>query len=196
MFFGEPFGGLIPGAPGAVLSVLLRTSMPLTGRQVHGLISDRHSLWSVQEALKTLTQLGIIDTQTVGRAGVHTINEEHAAVPHLRALVDPIATLTAAVREVVGSQVQTVIVFGSVARGEARADSDIDLAVIAGTGWDGRTALADAVRARTGNDCDVLVFTPSQFQKLARSGEPAVHDILRDGVALIGSIPRLKVGAA
>jgi hypothetical protein len=64
------------------------------------------------------------------------------------------------------------------------------------TSWDGRTALADAVRARTGNDCDVLVFTPSQFQKLARSGEPAVHHILRDGVALIGSIPRLKAGAA
>ncbi len=196
MFFGEPFGGLIPGAPGAVLSVLLRTGMPLTGRQVHGLVSDRHSLWSVQQALKTLTQLGIVDTQTIGRAGVHTINEEHAAVPHLRALVDPIATLTAAVQDGVGSQVQAVIVFGSVARGEAQADSDIDLAVIAGNGWDGRTALADAVRARTGNDCDVLVFTPNQFQEMARSGEPAVHDILRDGVALIGSIPRLKLGAA
>lgn len=196
MFFGEPFGGLIPGAPGAVLSVLLRTGMPLTGRQVHGLVSDRHSLWSVQEALKSLTRLGIVDSQTIGRAGVHMINEDHAAVPHLRALVDPIDTLTAAVQEVVGSEVRAVIVFGSVARGGARADSDIDLAVIADTGWDGRTALADAVRARTGNDCDVLVFTSSQFQKLARSGEPAVHDILRDGVPLIGSIPRLKLGAA
>jgi hypothetical protein len=47
-----------------------------------------------------------------------------------------------------------------------------------------------------GNGCDVLVFTPSEFQQLARSGEPVVSDILRDGFALIGSVPRTTVGAA
>jgi hypothetical protein len=35
MFFGEPFGGVIPGARGAVLAVLLRTGEPMTGRQMH-----------------------------------------------------------------------------------------------------------------------------------------------------------------
>jgi len=196
MFFGKPFGGLIPGARGAVLSVLLRTGAPLTGRQVHGLVSDEHSLWSVQEALKALTRLGIVETQSIGRAGVHTINERHAAAAHLRVLADPIALLRAAVAESVGSEVESVIVFGSIARGEASEGSDIDLAVIAGSGWDGRTDLEDAVRISVGNGCDVLVFTPSQFQQLARSGEPVVSDILRDGLPLIGSMPRATVGAA
>lgn len=41
--FGEPFGGIIPGARGAVLAVLLRTGTQLTGRQIHTLIGDRHS---------------------------------------------------------------------------------------------------------------------------------------------------------
>ena len=40
MYFGEPFGGLIPGSQGAVLSVLLRTDAPLTGRQIHGRFPD------------------------------------------------------------------------------------------------------------------------------------------------------------
>ena len=124
MFFGEPFGGLIPGARGAVLSVLLRTGAPLTGRQVHALVSDKHSLWSVQEALKVLTQLGIVGTQTIGRAGVHAINEGHAAAAHLRVLADPNAMLTAAIAKAVSSQVESVIVFGSIARGEASRDSD------------------------------------------------------------------------
>lgn len=196
MFFGEPFGGLIPGARGGVLSVLLRTGAPLTGRQVHRLVGGGHSLWSVQEALKVLTRLGIVETQTIGRAGVHTINERHAAVPQLRALADPLAMLRAIVAESLGPSVESVVLFGSIARGESAAGSDIDLAVIAAPGWDGRTELQDAVTTGLGNGCDVLVFTPDRFQQAARSGEPVVGDILRYGLALIGPMPRTAGGAA
>jgi predicted nucleotidyltransferase len=196
MFLGEPFGGLIPGARGAVLALLLKTGAPLTGRQAHSLVSDQYSLWSVQESLKVLTELGIVETQTIGRAGVHTINERHAAVALLRVLTDPIGMLRAAISEAIGSDVESVIVFGSIARGEASRGSDIDLAVIASPGWDGRSDLEDAVRSHVGNGCDVVVFTANQFQQLARSGEPVVSDILRDGLALIGSMPSTSAGAA
>ncbi len=196
MHFGEPFGGVLPGARGAVLAVLLRTGEPLTGRQIHGIVSEGHSLWSVQEALKALTQLGLVETRTVGRAGVHVINEAHSSIAPLRALVDPMAALKLAVAEVVDSNVEAVLLFGSVARGEATVESDIDLAVIAAPRWDARAELEDAVRARLGNGCDVLVFTPSEFAQLAAAGEPVVSDILGDGVALVGSKSRVKRGAA
>jgi predicted nucleotidyltransferase len=196
MFFGEPFGGVIPGARGAVLAALLRTGEPLTGRQIHGLVSDAYSLWSVQEALKVLAQLGLVDTQTIGRAGVHVINERHSSIAPLRALVDPIAALKAAIGEAIDSDVQAVIVFGSVARGEATPESDIDLAVIASPTWDKRVELQDTVRVRLGNQCDLLGFTEAEFSRLAATGEPVVSDIVRDGVALVGSKPRVKRGAA
>jgi len=160
------------------------------------MVSDRHSLWSVQEALKALTELGIVETQTIGRAGVHTINDHHLAVPHLRALADPVAALQSVVKESVGPGAESVMVFGSIARGEATAASDVDLAVIATPEWDGRGDLEDSVRARLGNACDVLVFTTAEFAKLARSGEPIVADILRDGVALLGTKPRITAGVA
>jgi predicted nucleotidyltransferase len=153
------------------------------------------TLWSVQKALKTFTRLGLVKTQTIGRAGVHPINDGHAAVPHLRALADPIAMPGAAIETSVGSDIEAVIVFGSVARGEASEGSDIDLAVIAGPEWDGSADLQDAVGTSMGNGSDVLVFTPSQFQQLPRSGEPVVSDILRDGFAIIGSVPRTTDGA-
>jgi len=192
MFFAEPFGGVIPGARGAVLSVLLRTGTPLTGRQVHALISDSYSLWTVQEALKALARLGIVNTQSVGRAGVHSINEEHAAVSPLRAIVDPVAVLREVVGAVTGTEVRAVILFGSIARGEAAPDSDVDLAVIAPRRWDKRVELEDSVRTRVGNECDVLVVTQTEFDRLASSGEPVVRDILRDGIALIGTMPRVR----
>lgn len=192
MLFGQPFGGLLPGARGAVLSVLLRTGTPLTGRQIHAMLSDEHSLWSVQEALKAWAQLGLIETRAVGRAGVHTVNEDHVAVAPLRALADPIAALRSVVGDAADSRVHTVLLFGSIARGEATTDSDIDLAVIASPEWDGRVALEDSVRNRLGNNCDVLVFSPKELETLARDKEPVVGDILRDGVPLLGQKPRME----
>ena len=191
------FGGLIPGASGAVLAVLLRTGSGLTGRQVHGLVRDRFSLWSVQQALTSLGGLGVVESRTVGRAMVHTINEDHYAIQPLRVLLDPVAALREVVQRSVGSSVAAVILFGSVARGDATADSDVDLAVLASSEWEGRSDLEDAVRARLGNDCDVLVFTPGEFGRLAASGdEPVVAQILADGVVLHGALPQATVGAA
>jgi predicted nucleotidyltransferase len=178
-----------------VLSTLLRTDARLTGRQVHALVSDRHSLWSVQEALKAWAQLGEVHTQSIGRAVVHAINEDHCTVAPLRSLLDPMAALTETAAQIVGDRVEAIILFGSVARGEAHEGSDIDLAVIAQSGWDGRVDLEDAIRKRLGNDCDALVFTAGDFARLAAAHEPVVDEILVDGIPLIGTMPRVKSGA-
>ena len=179
----------MPGARGAVLAVLLRTGAPLTGRRVHALIADRHSLGAVQQALRDLDRLGLIRTEVVGRAGVHRINEDHAAIAPLRSLASPIEMLTHVVEEVV-RDVEAVLVFGSVARGDAHADSDVDLAVIAPATWDGRVELQQAVQERLGNGCDVLHLTGDHFKLAPEDREPVVSEILRDGIALIGTMPR------
>jgi predicted nucleotidyltransferase len=189
MDFGEPFGGLMPGARGAALAVLLRTGAPLTGRRVHALIADRHSLGAVQQALRDLDRLGLITTEVIGRAGVHRINGGHAAIAPLRALASPIEMLTRVVGEAVRG-VEAVIVFGSVARGDAHADSDVDLVVIAPEAWDGRAKLQEQVHERLGNDCDVLHLTGDHFKVAPEEREPVVSEILRDGIALVGTMPR------
>jgi predicted nucleotidyltransferase len=194
MNFAEPFGGLMPGARGAVLAVLLRTAAPLTGRRIHAL-ADGHSLGAVQQALRDLERIGVITTEAVGRAGVHRINEAHEAVGPLRLLASPIEMLTRVVRETAPG-VEAVIVFGSVARGEARPDSDIDLVVVAPETWDARAALQQAVHERLGNDCDVLHLTREDFTRSPENREPVVAEVLRDGLALVGVIPRLRRGKA
>lgn len=189
MNFSDPFGGVIPGARGAVLAALLRTGQELTGRQVHAVVRD-YSLGAVQDALKAWEGLGIIESRTVGRAYVYRVEESHVAVEPLRALLDPLAALAGIVSEVVSDSVESVILFGSVARGEANADSDIDLAVIAPGSWDQRGDLREAIRVGTGNESDILVFTHSSFADAVDRGEPVVSEVVKDGVALIGSKPR------
>jgi predicted nucleotidyltransferase len=188
MNFAEPFGGILPGARGAVLSTLLRTGTPLTGRRIHALVSDRHSLGAVQQALRDLEAIGLIITDAVGRAGLHRINETHDAIAALRSLVSPIDMLARVVRESV-PDATTVVVFGSAARGDADIDSDIDLAVIAPDSWNGRAELKDAVLTRLGNDCDVLHFTIEEFTRAPQDREPVVAEIMRDGITLVGAMP-------
>ena len=104
--------------------------------------------------------------------------------------------LTETAAQIVGDSVEAIILFGSVARGEAREGSDIDLAVIAHSGWDGRVDLEDAIQRRLGNDCAALVFTAEDFARLAAAHEPVVDEILVDGIPLIGTMSRVKSGAA
>src|ERR1700733_6721283 len=127
MLLDEPFGGVIPGARGAVLSTLLRTDARLTGRQVHALVSDRHSLWSVQEALKAWVQLGVVHSELIGRSVVHTINEGHYTIAPLRSLLDPIAALTKTAAEIVGEDVEHAIFFVAAACGETKEGRTLDL---------------------------------------------------------------------
>lgn len=188
MNISEPFGGLIPGARGAVLATLLRTGTPLTGRAVHSLVRG-HSLGAVQQALRELERIGVVTTETIGRAGVHQINESHETVPALRSLASPMEMLAHVVRDS-APEVDSVIVFGSVARGESDTDSDIDLAVIAPDSWTGRVDLQQLVTERLGNSCDVLHLTRDHFRLPAEEREPVVAEILRDGLALVGEMPR------
>lgn len=109
---------------------LLGTDAPLTGRQIHGLVSDRRSLWSVQQTLKQLAGLGVVHTQQIGRAGVPTINENHYLVSRLRAIENPVKVLPELVNEHTGPEVESAIFFGSLARGEGTATSHVDLAVV------------------------------------------------------------------
>jgi predicted nucleotidyltransferase len=188
-----PFGGIVPGAKGAVLSVLLRTGKPMTGRHIGGMVGEGHSLWAVQSALKELVAAGLVEAETYGRSTLHTLNERHVLVQHLRAMAFPINLL----RDVVAGAsdgADAVVLFGSVARGDAGPASDVDLAVIAPPGWEGAVTLQDAVWQELGNACDVVVFTEAEF--LAKSAaEPVVADIIRDGIALVGAMPRQRLTA-
>lgn len=116
----------------------------MTGRQIYAMISDGHSLWAVQQALKELMSIGLVDTQTYGRSIVHSLRQRQVFVPALRAMSSPVEMLDRVVNTAdLGAD--AIILFGSIARGEATQGSDVDLAVIAPKGWDGALVLQESV---------------------------------------------------
>lgn len=79
-------------------------------------------------------------------------------------------------------RLELVLVFGSVAQGRARPESDLDIAVAAGhraLTAEERIALVEALAERTGRPVDLI--------DLHDAGEPLLGQILRHGQRLLGS---------
>ena len=84
---------------------------------------------------------------------------------------------------------KVIIIFGSVAKGTATADSDIDVAVILDTdlSWTQRAVAVRRSIGRFGVPLDLLVFTPEEVE--AERGNPCtiVSEILSTGKVVYGS---------
>ena len=81
--------------------------------------------------------------------------------------------------------------FGSVARGEAHKESDVDLLIVADDLespdlHERLSQLQADVRVWTGNDLQLVEHSQTSWQKLVRSKNPLVEQIRLDGIALAG----------
>ena len=77
---------------------------------------------------------------------------------------------------------QRIILFGSVARGEADADSDLDVLVIKDTPEPFVHRLeAMAQLCPLGVHADILVYTPYELWQMVDDGNPFILSALREG---------------
>ncbi len=91
---------------------------------------------SLENELRRMESLGLVDRTREGRNVVLRAHEEHPGWRALREMVrqfaDPAEVLAGALAPVSG--VEAAFVFGSFARGDTRPDSDVDLFVVADEG--------------------------------------------------------------
>lgn len=96
----------------------------------------------------------------------------------------PPAALHAALTEAcrAAGEPRLVLLFGSVARGTARTDSDLDLAIDLGRPLtaDDKLTLVDALAAASGRPVDLV--------DLRRAGVPLTGEILKHGIRLAGDL--------
>lgn len=83
---------------------------------------------------------------------------------------------------------ERVLVYGSVARGEATADSDIDLLIIAPSAARGFERMAQARAAMRdlsfGLPLSPLVLTPAEVQQRLAGGDDFIREVLETGAEL------------
>ena len=80
---------------------------------------------------------------------------------------------------------EKIILFGSMARGDADHYSDVDLVVVKPTTMNFVDRLADVVRqCPTPLDADIIVYTPEEFQRMQDAENPFIEGVLKDGKSL------------
>ena len=93
-----------------------------------------------------------------------------------------------------GHNVRSIILFGSVARGEAREDSDIDLLVIASGLPDIKKRYDDLFPARKPARIDDIWMTPEELEEMVDAKTGFVMDALMEGEVLLddGTVERAR----
>jgi len=177
-----------------VLEVLARAETAFTGRDIARRIEA--STEGTRRVLARLVEQGIVLREPAGAAQMYRLNREHLAAPAVIALAGVREDLVTRLRVLLSGWSPAPVyaaLFGSVARGQERPDSDLDVFVLRGAGvavddpaWSARIAdLAVRATAWTGNDTRVLQFG---LDELAEVDEPGgvLDDILREGICVAG----------
>jgi hypothetical protein len=117
---------------GPVLAVLARAGRPMTVGDVAGEM-PRGSEVGVRRSLQRLTEQGIVRATEMGRNRVHELNREHVAADIAVLLAGLRLELWKRLRAHLGAWKPKPVyasVFGSAARGDGEAGSDIDILLV------------------------------------------------------------------
>lgn len=194
MDISHPLRSVIPSLDSHVLEVLAGTTRPITGREIARLSGG--SVSGVRLVLQRLVHHGLVEREERANSSFYTANRDHLAWPAISELLKLGMTLESKMRELIASwevQPLSLSIYGSVARGEADADSDIDLLVIEPPRvadhreWDTQVhELASAVESWTGNRVQLTMLTHEGLLERVRASDAIVSSWRTDARTLAG----------
>lgn len=146
----------------------------------------------MQRELARLVESGLVTFTRIGSQKHYRANRAAPIFEELRGIVtktiglaDP---LRAALRTI-GKRIELALVCGSVAKGEDRAQSDIDLLVVGNDLMlEDLFARLGPVEKKLGRKITPTLYTPEEFARRRRNGNPFLQKALAgERIALIGS---------
>lgn len=193
--FSQPVQSLIPGVQGQILAVLAHTSAALSLRSIARLSGVSPA--QASRVLARLVRLGIVEREEVPPSSLFWLVPEHvgaqAVVALTHARTSLLDQLGIAAREM-SPQPVSVVLFGSLARGDAGLDSDIDMVVVRPEGVDEDDeawgAAIDRFRDRgrrlSGHRVEILEVAKAEAVERLRSPADLWAAIRGEGVLLFG----------
>jgi len=193
--FTRPVEAVIPDAQGRILAVLSRTTGELnitTLAELSGV-----SLAHAARVVPRLVEFGMVERREAPPSVLVRIVPEHLAVRPLLAL----AGLRDALLEELDRSARrirpapaNITLFGSVARGDGDAASDIDLVIVRAAGvteddptWDRAVAAwVERIGRVTGNPVNRIEVGINEVPRLARSRAALWRAVRREGIVIFG----------
>ncbi|HJY85389.1 MAG TPA: nucleotidyltransferase domain-containing protein [Candidatus Acidoferrales bacterium] len=157
------------------------------------------SVGTLQRELNILSRLGLINRSTVGKQVFYRVNRNHPVFPELRALVAKTVGAIQVLRSALAplsKRISLAFIYGSMARQEEKAESDIDLLIVGKVTLEDVLARLGDVESSLGRALNPTVYSVAEFKTRLGSGNHFLNSVLRgEKVFLIGDENELgKVG--
>jgi len=138
------------------------------------------AIGTIQTELKKLGRLGLVTSRRDGNRLYYRANREHPLYPDLRSMVIKTVGLVDTLKSalVADEAIRVAFVFGSFARAEEKASSDIDLMVIGPLGLRRLTELLSGVSAQVGREINPHVMSEEEFARRRTEGDHFVTHLL------------------
>jgi predicted nucleotidyltransferase len=188
----HPFRALAPTVDADVLGVLAAAHAAFTVPQMARMISTR-STAGIRLAVDRLLAQGVVSEQRIGRTSAFSLNDDHVLAPPLRQIANARHAVIERLRTAVAgwhAPPELGAVFGSAARGEMRADSDLDLLLVRprdvadGEWLRNSTELTLLASGLTGNDARIVDLTVDDLA--APEYQALLEDVRSDGIVFFG----------
>jgi len=199
MDLSSPISSVIPSGHGVVLSVLARSEQPVSGRRVAELTDGRLSSKGVLNVLNALVEAGVVLVEDQPPARLFRLNRRHLAAQSILDLADLRGRLIEELRGHLGSwavPAEGAWLFGSLARGEGSADSDIDVLLVRpdrvsddDPSWLAQVeAFIEDVTAWSGNACSIIEYSLKEFTRMMASPGRLPDDLRAQSMLLAGEM--------
>jgi predicted nucleotidyltransferase len=138
------------------------------------------AIGTVQTELKKLQRLDIISRVRDGNRVYYRANTAHPVYPEIRALVLKTSGLADVIVNALGNEtgIRVAFVFGSFARQEEKAASDVDLMVVGDIGLRKLTGLLMDVSGKIGREINPHVFSEKEFVKRKKDPDHFLNQVL------------------
>ncbi|WP_166983990.1 nucleotidyltransferase domain-containing protein [Paramicrobacterium fandaimingii] len=189
MDFSDPASSVISPNMSRVLRRLSILTEATSGRRIHSL-SGASSLSTTQRILDQLEVVGLVSATPIARSKLYTLNRDHLLWEPLGQLLSASITFEQRVGQTITELAppdSVGVLFGSVARGTANAESDVDVLVVVpdNTAADARydlvSALSDSIELLSGNRAQAIAVTFTELKNMVQLHDPLVDSWRREG---------------
>jgi predicted nucleotidyltransferase len=135
---------------------------------------------TIRQELKKLARLDLVRARRDGNRLYYQANVQHPLYTEIRSMVLKTSGLIEVLRDVLDNDhIRTAFVFGSIARGEAGAESDVDIMVIGDVGLRKITGMLSGIAESIGREVNPHVMTMKEFKKRKEAGEHFLKRVMK-----------------
>jgi predicted nucleotidyltransferase len=151
---------------------------------------------SLQRELESLVASGFLLRRQDGRRVYFKANTESPLFPELRGLVEKTAGIIPELKtaiEKLGGRIELALLYGSIARGQEHADSDIDLMIVGTLQQIDLLPTLRKLESRLSREVNVTLFSPEEFGRKLESADHFISSVMNaKTISLKGSLNELE----